>query len=341
MGSPPVAPSKKKNFVALNPIRGNDSDWDAIERYLKLLFKRSIYIPLLRELNEHSSALRNSSDHLSRALHSGRISFNRGVFSGSFNARLSKELRDAGAVWDRKTSTFRLSRAEMTMELRSLVSSSASAFEERISRIDRKLASVQPEEIADQAKLSDMFDRTLWKTDENFKKTVKGVTVPPQLTAERRRRIADEWQENMRLYIKDFTQKEIVELREKIKKSVYSGNRYGDAVKTIQTSYGVSANKAKFLARQESKLLITKFQEVRYQDAGINEYTWHCVAGSPKHPVRKRHRALNDASSKGTTFRFDDPPVTSEPGEATRRNNPGQDYNCRCFAKPVVRFRTR
>ena len=56
----------------------------------------------------------------------------------------------------------------------------------------------------------------------------------------------------------------------------------------IQKSYGVTANKAKFLARQETKLLTTTLKEVRYVDAGVTKYKWKSVTGTAAHPVRPR-----------------------------------------------------
>ena len=165
--------------------------------------------------------------------------------------------------------------------------------------------------------------------------SIKNITVGPQLTKEQAARIADEWQTNMKLWVKDFTEKEILKLRKDVKSSVFTGNRYESMVSKIQKSYGVSANKAKFLARQETSLLMTKFKETRYKDVGVNEYEWRCVAGSKNHPVRPAHKKL-----EGLRFSWDNPPITTAPGEPVRRNNPGQDYNCRCFAKPIVRFKT-
>ena len=52
------------------------------------------------------------------------------------------------------------------------------------------------------------------------------------------------------------------------------------------------------------------------------------VVGSPNHPVREMHKAL-----AGKVFSWDDPPITNEKGD---RNNPGQDYGCRCYARPIV-----
>lgn len=327
-------------MIELKPIRESSEEYDEIEKKIKLLFKKELYYPLLADLDETRKVLKNARDDLLEAIRSGRLTFNRGKFSGKLSALLSKELRALGATWNRSSKSYSIPQAKLPLEVRNVISASEHTFITKMKKIDQKLASIVPEELASKLKISNLFDRTLWRVESQFQKSVKNITVAPQLTAENRKRIADEWQNNMDLWIRNFTEEQIVKLRKNMQKSVFAGNRYESAVKTIQESYGVTAKKAKFLARQETALLMTKFKEVRYQDSGIEEYKWRCVAGTPAHPVRPRHRALNDASqTKGKIFRFDDPPVTSEPGEAERRNNPGADYNCRCTSVPLVRFK--
>jgi len=153
------------------------------------------------------------------------------------------------------------------------------------------------------------------------------------LTAQERAKIAGDWANNMDLYIQKFTEEQIKKLRKDIQQQVFKGNRRETMVKKIQDSYKVTANKAKFLARQETSLLMAKFKESRYTSAGVTHYKWRCVAGSKLHPVRPSHKRLD-----GKTFTWQDPPITTEADEPVRRNNPGQDYNCRCTAIPIVRF---
>lgn len=325
-------------IIELRPIKETTSDYDIAEKRMKALFKKEIYYPLLRMMDESKKKLENSNDALNDALKSGRITFSRGQFSGEFNASISKQLKSLGATWDRKNQTWRVSKSSLPRELQAAISSSEFHFQEKIAAIDRKLAQLLPEEIAGRIKLEDVFDRALWKTDKDLTSTLKGISVPAQLTPERRKRIAEEWQNNMQLYIKDFTQKEIGELRKNLKKSVFAGNRFESAISTIQKSYGVSANKAKFLARQETSLLMTKFKQTRYTDSGVMKYRWGCVhrphdKSARKHipgNVRYYHGLLD-----GTIQRWDKPPVVD--GEGNRKN-PGQDYNCRCFARPIVEF---
>lgn len=336
--------------IELTPIKETTKDYEDVESKIKRLFRVHIYLPILRELDLSSKTLQNSKAFsLAEAIKYGRIQFAQGRFTGSFSASTSRELKDLGAKWDRKTSSFKILQSALPPQIQAVISASNVRFEEKLSKIDAKLAQILPEEFADQLKVSDNFDSSLWKVDRDFHKSIKNITVAPKLSAEDRKRIADEWQNNMKLWITDFTKKEIIELRKNIQESVFKGNRYNAAIKTIYDSYGVSQNKAKFLARQETSLLMTKFKQTRYEAAGVMEYKWGAVAGTPKHPTRPWHRALaeNSNASKTTSdgkcvkgiYRWSDPPNTAGPGEAPRANNPGQDYNCRCYAKPIVRFK--
>lgn len=319
--------------VTLGPIKESSEDYEAIEKAILELFRKEIYIPLLKEIGAPANRLQNSTDDLLEAIRSGKIVFDRGYFRGRFNATISRELKKIGAVWDRRQGSFKIPLGSLSVEVRTAVVTAAHNLEKTYSRVDERIRQILPEKIADKLKIEKLFDTTLFKIDRAVGKSLKGITITPELTREQRAKIADEYTKNMQLYIKDWTEKEIVKLRKQIEKSAVSGKRYETLIKDIQTSYGVSQNKAKFLARQETSLLMTKFKETRYTDAGVKEYIWGCVAGSKHHPVRPWHKSL-----EGKIFQWNNPPVTTKPGEPVRKNNPGQDFNCRCFARPVVKF---
>lgn len=335
-------------MIELKPIRETKSDYDAIEEKIKELFKKEVYEPIIAELTGKKK-IKNAKLDLLEALRSGRLTFHRGQFSGRFNATLSKELKALGAHWNPVWKTFSIPYAELPSTIKSAISASSFAFSQKLEKIDRKLASIVPAQLAEKLKLQHLFDQTLWKVEKDFQESVKNITIAPKLTSQQAKRIADEWQNNMDKWIQNFTEKEIKELRTKIRSSFFAGNRYETAVKVIQSSYGVTERKARFLARQETALLMAKHKEVKYQEAGVHEYKWRAVVGTPKHPTRKRHKHLSTLSDKGTIFRFDDPPNTAEiPGQDSRPthegpanffNNPGEDYNCRCTAIPIVRFK--
>lgn len=328
-------------FKILQPIKETTQDYEAIERQIKEILKREIYAPIMKMLGRPKNTLQNSMDDLLDAIRYGRIQFYRGQFSGRFNAAISKELKSLGAQWDKSTRTWRLSQSSLTQEIRNAILASESRFQQKMAGIDRHLSDILPEEIAGQLKIDHLLDSTLWRVERDFNASLKNITVAPQLTKEQRKRIASEWQNNLKLEIKDWSKKSIVELRKKMQESVFAGNRYETAVKTIQKSYDVSANKAKFLARQETGLLMAKFKETRYQDAGVQKFIWKCVQGTPAHPVRHSHKACDNK-----IFRWDNPRELDKNGLVSpsgqhkpgENKNPGEDYNCRCYAKPIVEF---
>jgi SPP1 gp7 family putative phage head morphogenesis protein len=314
----------------LNPIKETPQDYEEIEKAIIKIFRKEIYLPLVKLLAGNSKTLTNSQGDLLDAIVTGRITFHRGKFQGRFNSTLSRALRSIGAEWDRKQGCFLVPQSKLPEEIVHAISLSKYRFEKSLEVADRKLRSIDHAKIADNMKLSEMMDKTLWRTNKRFERSIQKITVSPKLTPDQSARIAQEYTKNLELYITEFTQKETEELRKNIKERVLKGGRYESIVSEIQKSFGVSVRKAKFLARQETMLMTTKFKQVRYESIGADWYVWRCVAGSPNHPVRPMHKK-ND----GKRFRWDTGAVINEQGE---KKNPGQDYGCRCYAVPLVKF---
>ena len=320
-------------MIELKPIVESSEDYEAIEKRIKQFFRKELYFPILKEFQLSQATLKNDNDPIAEGLRSGRIIFSKGRFTGKFSAQISKRLREIGAQWDNKERAFVKDISTLSPQIRSAILASDSRFAETLVKIDKRLAAIIPEKLGEKLKIADIFDRIVWKVESKFQKSIKNLSVARDLTEDEVKILTEKWQANLALYIKDFSQEHIKELREKIKENFFKGNRYETMIKTIQKSYDVSANKAKFLARQETNLLMTAFKETRYQSAGIEYYKWRCVIGTPLHPVRPMHQELNDRSQKhGELFRFDTPPVDDSKGG---RHNPGQAYNCRCRAVPV------
>jgi SPP1 gp7 family putative phage head morphogenesis protein len=335
-----MMPESIRPIRTLTPIKESSEDYDEIEARISEVLREHFYVPLMRLLGP-AKTLTNSKSYLLDAIRYGRIEFYRGSFRGSFSARVSKELRALGARWDGPTGTFKLSQASLSPEILAAIQASNFHFQQKIESIDKRLSEIFPEEIAARIKIDHLFDRALWKVEKNFAQSVKGIAVAPKLSREARATIARDYEQNMKLYIQDWTKKEIVDLRKRMQATVFAGNRYESAVKTIQKSYDVSLNKAKFLARQETGLLMAKFKEVRYKEAGVKRYIWKCVAGTSAHPVRPSHKILD-----GKIFSWDNPVELDKRGlvkpgglhKPGDNKNPGEDYNCRCYAKPIVEF---
>lgn len=327
--------SSKTKILELKPVREKISYYDRLESRIKEHFKKHLYYPLLEELGLFKSTIQNESDTLLKAIQSGRLTLKGKRIEGKLNATLTKELRALGAKWDRKSASF-IFTSGVPPEVKMASAVSVARFEEKLKKIDQKLAKILPADFAKQVKSSDIFDSLLWDTEKKLQDTMNAITVLPNLSEDQTSRVSKEWQENMDLWITDFTEKQIKDLRKEVKESILKGDRQKALKDSILKSYGITERKAKFLARQETSLLLAKFKEVRYNAAGVNEYRWRTVVGSPAHPVRPAHKILD-----GKIFRFDNPPVTTEPGEPQRRNNPGEDFNCRCTSIPIVKFSER
>ena len=319
--------------VELKPIKETPNDFEELEKRIRKAFIKFLYAPIIKALGVDSDKLLNAriSYTLGRALRTGRVSYDNGKFTGKFNADISKELKTLAQSGIKKKKSSVLPKSRLPDNYRKLILEAQEENEKRIAEIDKHLAKLLPEEISTAVKSHDIFDKTLWKTDKEVAKTLQAIQIAPNLSTESRKKIAAEWQTNMDLWIKGFAEEEIPRLRREVQTHVFEGKRYGDLVKVIQKSYDVTERKAKFLARQETNLLMTKFKETRYVKAGVEEYKWCTVVGTPTHPVRKDHKKLD-----GEIFRWDTPPITNTKTNA--RNNPGQDYNCRCFAKPIIKF---
>lgn len=322
----------------LAPIREDKSDFDELEILISKIFREEIYLPLMAELSVKKSTLDNAFDDLLKAIQLGKIYFYRGKFKGKFNSTLSRELRKIGAEWDRKQGCFSIPQSKLPIDVRMAVSMSESTYHSKVDRILKKLSDVSPQVIGEKLKATSIFDSVLWKTEKKFEQSIKNISIAPRVTSAERLRISEEYTNNLQLYIQDFTEKETQELRQEIEKATMNGERYESLIGKIQKSYGVSQRKAKFLARQETNLLMTKYKQVRYQSAGIDEYKWSCRKHphdkSPDHHIKgnvRYYHGLNDQK----IFRFSEGAIVNEKGE---KKNPGQDYNCYCVAIPLVRF---
>lgn len=320
----------KKQEKTLEPVELDTKFIDYVDKYLTSFFRREIYIPLMAELKDYKK-IENSKIDLLRAIQSGRISYYRGFFTGKFNASISKELIILGATWSKKNGgSFKLSKAKIPNNVSMTISTAESSWLKKNTVIQAKLSKMLDEDLASKIDLTGIIDKALFKLDGDIEASYKGIVVSPELTEKNRKDIAENYTNNMQFYVQDFTEKEINSMRTKIKQNVFTGKRYEGMVKTIKASYGVSDSKALFLARQETNLLVAKFKESRYNEAGIDDYIWQPVVGSPSHPVRDVHARLG-----GTRQKFSKPPIVNKKGD---RKNPGEDFGCRCRARVIVRF---
>jgi len=312
----------------LKPVKEKPETYEAIENRIILHLRKEIYEKLMRAARAPARELKNSVDELIEAIAEGDIQYVGAHFEGKFSAKTSKALKEAGATWDPKQGWWKIPRSKLTDDMRAAIGTSYSKFKATAERVDQALKEIVPEEVADSLNLTHVVDKTIWRFNKDFDSSISAVTVAPKFTPAQAKQLSAQYNDNVNLSIKDWTKNEIQKLRADVAQSVVKGYRYETLIKGIQDSYGVSINKARFLARQETNILVSAMREQRYTDAGFPKYRWKCVAGSPNHPVRPMHKALDN-----TIQLWSQPPVVDSHGN---RKHPGQDYGCRCIAIPVT-----
>lgn len=325
--------------VRLKPIDYPATLQQELEREIQRVLTKDVYVPLLKLLNLKQKTLKNSRvkndltqeqySILGEALRFGNLTYKNGMFSGPLDASLTRALRDAGAKWDRRLSVFRLSKDELTPELSHMISAAQDGYRNSMKTVTKYLDKINPEEVSGKVAVNRIFENAIKRTEKSFEKNVAAITLSPSLTEQQRTDVINRWKEQAHHSITGLVQDQVSQLKSVIAQSVEVGTRYSNLTKGITHYHDVSKGRVKLIARQETKTLTNTYAQERYADAGVKEYYWHSVHGTAAHPVRPRHQALADASKNGTTYRFDDPPEVTEPGESPKRyENPGFDFNC-------------
>lgn len=271
---------------------------------------------------------------LREALRTGRVQYAAGVFNGKFSAAISLELRKLGATFDKDTKSFRLADSKIPLDLRGALADAAMKTREISDQILTTLGAMSENIGAAALGLSfgKQVDLIVGDLQKQLVRTVsglEGISVSPDITPEIRQALDEKLTHNLDLAIKDFAQERIPELRQRVEANLFAGGRSDRLAEILESEFGIAKRKANFLADQETGLLTAKFREERYAEVGVREYIW---STSRDARVRKDHRLL-----EGRRFSFSSPPVCDR--ATGRRCNPGEDYRCRCVARPVFSVR--
>lgn len=309
----------------IKPIILRESHYRETEKdILKLLFD-TIIRPVVAAVKLSRIDIHNARDPLFDAIVSGKIVYFDGFFSGDFTAATSKQLKEIGARFNHLRRGWALKEA-LPAQYQMAVAHAVARYNQTVSDIVDALDSTNTNRIAEDSTVTKSLCDSTTSLNDDFEKTVRSISIPPKLTIEARQLIAQNWGDNLKLDIKKFADEQVLELRQKVTRNTISGGRAESLQKMIMQTYNTTKAKAKFLARQETSLLMAQLREQRYAEVGIQRYKW---SGADDERERPDHKLLN-----GKIFSFDQPPITNRATGA--RNNPGQDYGCRCIAIPIV-----
>lgn len=313
-------------YKVIQPIRDKDSYSDSLAKLLASDLYMLIYKPLIDLLDPATSKENAKESPLVKAFSERSIYFSEGYVYGKFNAGISKALRDLGASFDNKKKAFKIALAQFPPDIRSAVSRGSLVEQEAVDKMRKKLQELTTQNIVIPGS-TEISEKTLSALHKQFDQvTPEDLQIPVQMNEAQEEQIRKTYTENVNLNINNLSKETIESLRYRVEEAVGQGMRAEKLKGILLSQYGVTANRAKFIARQETSLFVAKYRQVRYEDAGLNRYQWSTSSDSR---VRHDHKELN-----GRIFSWDDPPVTDKATGA--RNNPGEDFGCRCVALPVI-----
>jgi len=296
-------------------LRLEDRFYSPIEAKMLHLFWDCFFQPLIEVVDIPDMRI-NSMSALLAAIRSGRVQYQNGTFTGTFNAAISRDLASF-AKFDRRSGKWTGKAGP------DILGASIIAEGHRKDLMDRLNAQLDQAEknINDAIKnLSLGDDLPLFQMREAVEKDLYSVGVQPNITPRMDKALRRDYTQSTNLDIVNWQPEQMQRLREMVQRIQTTGDN--SSIKAlIQSEWNTSAAKAKFLARQETGLFFEAFGRNGALSAGVRRYRW-----STSHDIRVRdsHRHLDgrivDLNGPGEI-------VDEKTG---RRAHAGADYNCRC-----------
>lgn len=132
-------------------------------------------------------------------------------------------------------------------------------------------------------------------------------------------------EKNVRL-IQSVGVEQLSRMQEVVSNATQGQTRVEELRDQILSTFDVTKSRASLIARDQTLKANAQLTQVRQQQVGVTEYIW---TSSGDERVRPGHLDLD-----GTTQSWLVPPVVDE--KTGRTAHPGEDYQCRCTATPIV-----
>ena len=282
---------------------------------------RQFYAPLMAEIDKPAVKLNASTSALVAAILSGRVQYKDGVFSGTFNMRISGEL-SRFATFDKRSKTWK---GRPPAEV---IGASVQAEAKRDQLTAKLKAAIHKAETTiNDAIRSASFgsDLPLFAMGEDIKRDLHNIGVMPDIDERTAAKLKRDYNDSQVLNVKNWTAEQTKRLRDMVE--AYQTTGTDESLRDlIQREYQVSANKAQFLARQETSLFFSKLSMNRAASTGVRRYRW---STSHDERVRRDPNGPNHKHLDGEVFDIDGPGGVVDL-KTGRRAHAGEDFGCRC-----------
>jgi len=316
----------------LKAIPVKNQYYEHIEKEILNILKELIYKPLKDIMAKYDKkiVINAQASYLIKAILSGKVQYHDGKFEGKFDSFITRDIKALGGKFNRITGSFSLPQEKLTADVSRAVGAAYSTAQQLSEEIRNYLNNLEAGTFTvDMSKryekAIELYNKEIEKSFGRYQKNI----IPVKLTDDQKRILAAEYSRTSQKPILGQIQRRVEKLREVVKESAFEGYRGSTLVKGIMKSLDTDKTHAKFIARQETSLLLSKLRETRYKDVGIKKYRWS-TSGDGR--VRDRHKHL-----QGGIFDWDNPPrITADDETPARYGHPGEDFNCRCVAIPIV-----
>ena len=273
-----------------------------------------------------------NSKSIVSALLMGKLKYdNKGLFysTGKISNNLAKEIEKIGGKWSKSAKGYRVSGKKLPADILQAIARVNIHNQEKLSKIRAYLDSLS--DVSEYVTNNLSFDIEVTRIGKNLdtqlKHSLSSINViPAEMTDLQRKEISKNYTNNLNYYIQKWTGSEVIRMRENLEPFILGGYRSEALEDMLMKEESISKKKAKFLARQETKLLVAEYRKNRLKEYGVDKYRWSTVLDGRE---RKLHKELN-----GKIFSWSNPPIIDE--HTGERGNPGEAYNCRCRAIPVI-----
>lgn len=293
-------------------LENKDAYADGVETKLQRVFFDAFFQDLLNIAEEKPPVFNAKTSALIEAIRSGKIRYQGGEFFGTFNARTSRALAEF-ATFNRRTGSWKGDPPPSIKAEGVLAARKRDDINKKIlSAIDGAEARV--EEMI--KTLSFAADLPLFEMEGAVQKS---IGIVPEMTDRTRADLLKKYTNDQIRNIKNWTPEQVVRLRQMVERLQLEGTKTS-LTEIILEEWGVSARKARFLARQETNLFFSEYSLSRARAAGIKRYRW---SSSHDERVRESHKKLD-----GQIIALNDPPIVDY--KTSRRAHAGEDFLCRC-----------
>ena len=300
--------------------------------YENIIFKQlfsyldeGIFKPLFEIMNYNPAKAQNDYNPITEALKSGSVIYTDEGFKAKykFSNAQAKEFERWGAKYNKWTKTYQIPYSNIPNNVLVALSENQIKQQAQITAVQNFIKELD-------ANLPYMIDTMLFDTQvetilddagNTLKQNTKKLNViVPELDEAQKQAIARDYTNNMRFWIKEWASEHLIpEMRKRVQEAVLTGYRTDYVQKMLEKEFGMAKRKAKFLARNETSIMLAEYRKTEYQKIGINHFIWSTTMDGRE---RELHEKLD-----GTTWSFNNPPVIDEKGT---RGLPGETYNCRC-----------